>query len=137
MLSRHTAEKLDGFVALDSAGGTGRSLICSCADMIGNRRRRPCRFAETVADVLDRPRTPTLPLRHQNTTSCNGSGSRCLALQIVPRLSAYKERRTERDEHERSCEPKNRFGETRDGSRVDRAKNERLQVKDTGTVRTG
>lgn len=87
-------------------------------------RRLPLRFAETVSDVFDLPRAPTLPLRHDYTTAC--SDSRCLALQIAPRLGAYQECCAKHHEYERGCEAENRFGETQDGSRVDRAKDERL-----------
>src|SRR6266850_1634922 len=139
MLLRHAAGDLDGFVALDSKGGTTRSFARYCADIAESRRRFPCRFAHLISDVLDRPRAPSLSLCHQNMTSYSGSGSRCFAFRNVPSLSTYKVRRTKRHDHERSREPENRFGETPDGCRVDHAKNERLQVGDTTqhTVRTG
>ena len=60
--------------------------------------------------------------------SYGGSGSRCFALRNVPSLSKYKVRRTKRHDHEGSREPENCFGEAPDGSRIEHAKNERLQV---------
>ena len=77
--------------------------------------------------MLDRPRTPTLPLGHQYTTACRSSGR--LALPDLRRLITHKKCRTESHEHERSCERENCFGEARDGSRVDYTEHERLQVK--------
>lgn len=126
----HEAGKLHDIVALDSAcgTGTGRSFTCSRPDTIGSTRRLPLRFAETVSDVFDLPRAPALPLHHKYTTPC--SDNRCLALQIAPCLDTYQECCTKRHEYERSGEAENRFGETQDSNRVDRAKDERLSIKD-------
>jgi len=117
---------LNDIVALDGARGTGtsRSFTCPRPDIIGSMRRLPLRFAETVSDVFDLPRAPTLPLRHVYTAPC--SDGRCLALQIAPRLSTYQECCAKRHEYERSCEAENRFRVTQDSCRVDRAKDERL-----------
>jgi len=122
----HAAGKLDDIVALYAACGTGtsRSFTCPRPDIIGSMRRLPLRFAETISDVLDLPRAPTLPLRHEYTTPC--SDSRCLSLRIALRLSTYQECCAKRHEYERSCEAENRFGVTQHSCRVDRAKDERL-----------
>ena len=124
--SMDEVEQLDDIIALDGACGTGtsRGFTCPCPNIIRGKRRLPLRFAETVSDVLDLPRASTLTLHREYTTPW--SDSRCLALQIAPCLSAYQECCAKRHKHERSCEAENRFGETQDSSRIDRAKDERL-----------
>ena len=109
---------------LEVGTGTSRRFTCPRPDIIGSMRRLPLRFAETVSDVFDLPRAPTLPFRHEHTTPC--SDSRGLALQTAPRLSTYQECCAKRHEYERSCKAENHFGVTQDSCRVDRAKDERL-----------
>jgi hypothetical protein len=82
--------------------------------------------------MLDCPRASTLPLRDQHRTAWCCTGSGCLALPDVRGCIAYKERGTESHEHERSCERKNCFGKTSDGSRVDYTKDEWLQIQRQG-----
>ena len=141
---------LDGFIGQTQANAGGRCGTARTrpyAHVIRSGHIRRWGFAQTVSDMLDRPRTSTLPLRDQQHGTAWAAWRRssgCLALPDLRRgLGSYKVRGTESHEHERRRECEHCFGKTRDGGRIDDTEHDRLQIfkeetKGTGTVvRTG